>query len=125
MITKHRDLHWGNILVEDTATRRLKYQFIDRTVEIRTSSIQVVFIDFTMSRYRKNTTQEVFYKCFDDDPELFEGTGALDEDGDLQFGIMCSNARHLQVDEDRSWVKLGTISSQNKCLLDILSGRQT
>ncbi|KAI8911733.1 hypothetical protein EDD86DRAFT_203123 [Gorgonomyces haynaldii] len=81
---EHRDLHWGNILVENTAKRSIAYEIMDETVTVKLSGVQVKIIDFTLSRHGK---EDIVFNDLSQDPELFEGPGMDDPEGDLQFDV--------------------------------------
>lgn len=76
---EHRDLHWGNVLIEPTRHSSLEFQLNGKRIEVRTHGIKATIIDYTLSRI-------VYKNCclFQDlatDPELFEATG------DYQYDI--------------------------------------
>jgi len=50
---EHRDLHWGNVLVQRTSEPTLSYMFDGSPVSVDTHGVKVTIIDFTMSRLSK------------------------------------------------------------------------
>lgn len=89
---EHRDLHWGNILVQSVApvepsTQRSKTsgQVSNWMLDPNISGVKATIIDFTLSRAAippkgRAKKSEVLYYPFDDE-SLFEGTG------DPQFDV--------------------------------------
>lgn len=76
---EHRDLHWGNCLLENTKAKCLTFYLNGKPIEVQTHGIKATIIDYTLSRI-------VYKNCclFQDlaaDPELFEATG------DYQYDI--------------------------------------
>lgn len=76
---EHRDLHWGNVLVQPTAEKSLTFTLNGRSIEIRTHGIKATIIDYTLSRLVYKTC--CLYQDLATDPELFDTTG------DYQFDI--------------------------------------
>ncbi|XP_053569208.1 serine/threonine-protein kinase haspin-like [Bombina bombina] len=50
---EHRDLHWGNLLIEKCASKSVAYSLHGKSVNIPTSGYQVKIIDYTLSRLDK------------------------------------------------------------------------
>ncbi|XP_031627850.1 serine/threonine-protein kinase Haspin homolog ALK2 isoform X2 [Contarinia nasturtii] len=76
---EHRDLHWGNVLVQPTAEKSLTFHLNGRSIEVRTHGIKATIIDYTLSRLVYKTC--CLYQDLAADPELFDTTG------DYQFDI--------------------------------------
>lgn len=84
---EHRDLHWGNILIENSPDlKTLEYDFKENRISIQGANVKVVLIDFTLARMKSNDDTVVFNNL-DDIEGLFDGTGEDEEDGDIQFDI--------------------------------------
>ena len=47
---EHRDLHWGNVLVQKTKKSRLQYQLMGQQYKVDSHNVHVSIIDFTLSR---------------------------------------------------------------------------
>lgn len=47
---EHRDLHWGNVLVQKTKKTHLKYKLMGQLYKLECHNIHVSIIDFTLSR---------------------------------------------------------------------------
>lgn len=76
---EHRDLHWGNVLVNDTKAETLTYIVNGQETNVKSSGVFATIIDFTLSRMSE---KEII--VFDDlsrDEELFQGKG------DYQFDV--------------------------------------
>lgn len=69
---EHRDLHWGNILVQREPTQQIDYTLNNVDVVADSAGVRVTLIDFTLSRL---TTRdgEVAYCDLSTDPEIFKG----------------------------------------------------
>lgn len=76
---EHRDLHWGNILIEATTQNKLHFSLNGRSVAIPSNGVKATIIDYTLSRIRYNDC--ILYQDLAADAELFEGCG------DYQFDI--------------------------------------
>ncbi|CAL8073114.1 unnamed protein product [Orchesella dallaii] len=76
---EHRDLHWGNILVEEWQPFHINYLVNGQTLLVPAVDVKAVVIDFTISRV-KASDQAIFLDLKDDE-EQFLGTG------DHQFDI--------------------------------------
>jgi len=50
---EHRDLHWGNVLVQKTSESTLTYMLDGTEMSIDTHGVKVTIIDFTLSRLTK------------------------------------------------------------------------
>lgn len=84
---KHRDLHWGNILI--TSTKRgnqLNYSLDGETIAVDGNGLKLAIIDFTLSRMSCNDV--CFYNDLSLDPELFTARG------DYQFDIYRKMREH-------------------------------
>ncbi|KAL3515873.1 hypothetical protein ACH5RR_022775 [Cinchona calisaya] len=75
---EHRDLHWGNILLNRKGSEMLSFTLEGRKVKVRTYGLLISIIDFTLSRI--NTGEDILFLDLSSDPELFEGPK-----GDKQF----------------------------------------
>lgn len=52
---EHRDLHWGNILIKGTTTKKpVIYKFRGKTIQLNYQGVTVRIIDFTLSRILKS-----------------------------------------------------------------------
>lgn len=76
---EHRDLHWGNVLVNKTEQPYKSYKLKDNILTIPTKGIQITIIDYTLSRMTLN--DYCFYNDLSNDEELFNASG------DYQFEI--------------------------------------
>ena len=78
---KHRDLHWGNVLVKPTGNILPEFENLTMTpkkkvingVPTSTGTLQVTLIDFTLSRANLGEEIVVFDEFADDC--IFEGEG--------------------------------------------------
>jgi len=50
---EHRDLHWGNVLIQKTSEPTLTYMLDGSPVSVDTHGVKVTIIDFTLSRLTK------------------------------------------------------------------------
>ena len=50
---EHRDLHWGNVLVEPCEEKLLEFTLAGDTVEVESVGVRSKIIDFTFSRLTK------------------------------------------------------------------------
>lgn len=82
---EHRDLHWGNLLIENTNIKNIEYALGNNIISIASASIKVTIIDFTLSRSGEGDC--VIYNDLSQDDELFAGKGNSHPQGDLQFDI--------------------------------------
>lgn len=77
---EHRDLHWGNVLInrvqKDT---RCNYKLDGESITIPASTVEANIIDFTLSRITYDNIH--FYNDLAQDPDLFNA------EGDYQFEI--------------------------------------
>ncbi|ALC39168.1 Haspin [Drosophila busckii] len=76
---EHRDLHWGNILIEKTDNRELAYKLNGKDLSVKTKGIKLTIIDYTLSRV--TVDENCHYNDLSVDEELFEATG------DYQYDI--------------------------------------
>ncbi|PAA92818.1 hypothetical protein BOX15_Mlig017381g2 [Macrostomum lignano] len=77
---EHRDLHWGNVLIQTATGSSASYLVAGRPVVIATRGIAATVIDFTISRLSPSPGC-VMFTDLSDDEELFAG------EGDYQFEI--------------------------------------
>ncbi|KAJ1655033.1 hypothetical protein IWQ61_005149 [Dispira simplex] len=80
---EHRDLHWDNIMLANTAAESVYYNFhhptLPRRVKVATAGIRVNIIDYTLSRLQLGSSQIFHVDIIDE--EIFQGTG------DRQFDV--------------------------------------
>ena len=69
---EHRDLHWGNILIQRDSSEQIGYLLNNVDVVAESAGVRVTLIDFTLSRLttRKGETP---YCDLSTDPEIFKG----------------------------------------------------
>lgn len=84
---EHRDLHWGNILLQSTNDKEINYKIDGRLVTIPTNGVKATIIDYTLSRIVCDNN--VFYNDLAHDADLFSATG------DYQFEIYRLMRSHL------------------------------
>ena len=99
---EHRDMHWGNILVEQAETDYIVYDIFDGTevqrVKMDTWGVKITIIDFTLSRMVGE--DGVLYNDLEQDLELFDGVGES-EGGDFQFDVYRMMRDELKKDWSR------------------------
>ncbi|XP_068091333.1 serine/threonine-protein kinase haspin isoform X2 [Hyperolius riggenbachi] len=88
---EHRDLHWGNILIEGCSDDTLSASLQGETFHIRTAGVQVKIIDYTLSRLDKDGL--TVFCDLSTDEELFLGKG------DLQFDVY----RSMREENENTW----------------------
>lgn len=76
---EHRDLHWGNLLIEKSASCAMSVSLQGERFAIPNAGIQVKIIDYTLSRLDKDGL--TVFCDLSTDEELFLG------EGDLQFDV--------------------------------------
>ena len=76
---EHRDLHWGNILLQTTSTTQFLYCLHGKQVTLPSKGVQITIIDYTLSRMTYDKTS--LYNDLSNDEELFLAQG------DYQFEI--------------------------------------
>ncbi|KAG8430823.1 hypothetical protein GDO86_019960 [Hymenochirus boettgeri] len=76
---EHRDLHWGNLLIEKCASPVITVSLHGNQINIPTSGVQVKIIDYTLSRLDKDGL--TVFCDLSVDEEIFLGQG------DLQFEV--------------------------------------
>ncbi|XP_076104663.1 uncharacterized protein LOC143073192 [Mytilus galloprovincialis] len=96
---EHRDLHWGNVLVQKTKKTHLKYKLMGQLYKLECHNIHVSIIDFTLSRL--HTEGVTTYNDLSTDDTLFEGTG------DYQFEIY----RKMKEENGNNWEKFNPKSN--------------
>lgn len=96
---EHRDLHWGNILIEATTQRKLHFSLNGRSVAIPSNGVKATSIDYTLSRIRYNDC--IFYQDLAADAELFEGRG------DYQYDIY----RSMRFHTDDQWERFKPVTN--------------
>lgn len=78
---EHRDLHWGNILVQATDQSLFKYNLGNDVFEVKSNGVVATIIDFSLSRMvSKRDRCEVF-------SDLSKDTALFESEGDYQFDI--------------------------------------
>uniref|UniRef100_B5DSC0 non-specific serine/threonine protein kinase n=1 Tax=Drosophila pseudoobscura pseudoobscura TaxID=46245 RepID=B5DSC0_DROPS len=76
---EHRDLHWGNILIEPTIKKEISYKFHTKDLKVFSKGVKVTIIDYTLSRI---TIDEFCnFNDLSSDEELFVASG------DYQYDI--------------------------------------
>ncbi|KAI8919754.1 hypothetical protein BC831DRAFT_480246 [Entophlyctis helioformis] len=112
---EHRDLHWGNVLVEACDDEAwITYDIgVDgdgdgdgdrgrahelRTVAVQTHGVRATIIDLTLSRMEQADGQ-LLYMDLEQDPELFVGKGQGQKGGDMQFDVY----RQMREVVDKDW----------------------
>ncbi|KAI4301665.1 hypothetical protein L6164_034918 [Bauhinia variegata] len=68
---EHRDLHWGNILVNRSDSMKLPFTLDGGHMSIDTYGLSISIIDFTLSRI--NTGDDILFLDLSSDPDLFGG----------------------------------------------------
>ncbi|KAM4027440.1 serine/threonine-protein kinase haspin [Anomaloglossus baeobatrachus] len=76
---EHRDLHWGNLLIEKSSSCTMSMCLRGERLDIPSGGIQVKIIDYTLSRLDKDGL--TVFCDLSTDEELFQGKG------DLQFDV--------------------------------------
>ncbi|KAK3590073.1 hypothetical protein CHS0354_041116 [Potamilus streckersoni] len=76
---EHRDLHWGNVLVQRTDRQEIEYKILGVEQIIPSHGVEVSIIDFTLSRLQKDGC--TVYCDLAKDETLFAGKG------DYQFEV--------------------------------------
>ncbi|GFH05573.1 protein kinase domain-containing protein, partial [Haematococcus lacustris] len=69
---EHRDLHWGNVMVQAAASPTINFRLKGQDIKVDTHGMTAALIDFTASRLR-TLTGKLAYCNLSSDPELFEG----------------------------------------------------
>ncbi|KAL3076425.1 hypothetical protein niasHT_039914 [Heterodera trifolii] len=83
---KHRDLHTGNILVEQCPpNEEIRFLYGNQQFDVASNGVRVTIIDFTLLHLRKD--ERLFFDDLSRDPGLFIGKGVSCKDGDYQFNI--------------------------------------
>ncbi|KAL4575079.1 hypothetical protein LXL04_021920 [Taraxacum kok-saghyz] len=68
---EHRDLHWGNILLNRNGCKKLEFVIDGKKMQVSTHGLVASIIDFTLSRI--NTGEDILFLDLSLDPGLFEG----------------------------------------------------
>ncbi|XP_060651537.1 serine/threonine-protein kinase haspin homolog [Drosophila nasuta] len=76
---EHRDLHWGNILIEETNKKHIDYNLNGKDLSLPTKGIRITIIDYTLSRVTVGDC--CHYNDLSTDEELFTASG------DYQYDI--------------------------------------
>lgn len=88
---EHRDLHWGNVLVDKTNKKTLEYKVNHVNYSIANNQMFISIIDFSLSRMKKDGF--IIYDDLDKYDDLFQGQG------DYQFEIY----RKMQKQTKNQW----------------------
>ncbi|XP_022233643.2 serine/threonine-protein kinase haspin homolog isoform X2 [Drosophila obscura] len=76
---EHRDLHWGNILIEPATVKEISYKFHTKDLTVFSKGVKITIIDYTLSRI---TIDEFCnFNDLSSDEELFAASG------DYQYDI--------------------------------------
>jgi serine/threonine-protein kinase haspin len=57
---EHRDLHWGNVLLQPATSITTSFRFRGQNIEVQTQGMLVTLIDFTASRLQLLTGDVAF-----------------------------------------------------------------
>ena len=95
---EHRDLHWGNVLIKETARKSVEYRLKGNTYTVDTLGVEITIIDFSLSRLTSGEDGCTIYNNLAADPTLFTAVGA-DRGGDYQFDIY----RMMKQENGNSW----------------------
>nr|CAB3262883.1 uncharacterized protein LOC100184595 [Phallusia mammillata] len=76
LMFEHRDLHWGNILVQKIETKLFSFTLNGINYSSETSGISIRIIDFTLSRMTKGGIS--LYQDLSNDEELFNADSSVD-----------------------------------------------
>ncbi|XP_063878761.1 uncharacterized protein LOC135110405 [Scylla paramamosain] len=88
---EHRDLHWGNVLVAQTAETKIDFKLGGKTYSLNTHRLKATVIDFTLSRIKLPHCS--VFNNLAEDPSLFTS------EGDYQFEIY----RLMQQANNNTW----------------------
>ncbi|XP_040211398.1 serine/threonine-protein kinase haspin [Rana temporaria] len=88
---EHRDLHWGNLLIETCSARTLPASLQGKIFHIPSAGVQVKIIDYTLSRLDKDGLTVFCDLSMDED--LFLG------EGDVQFDVY----RNMREENQNGW----------------------
>ena len=79
---EHRDLHWGNVLIQPCTDKVVAYSHGSEKFQVDTHGIRATIIDFSLSRISlPNEEEGVIYNNLTEDPDLFTS------EGDYQFDV--------------------------------------
>ena len=80
---EHRDLHWGNVLIQTCSEKHILFGHASETFKVETQGVRATIIDFSLSRLSLPTDDDdnVIYNNLTEDPDLFKS------EGDYQFDI--------------------------------------
>ena len=80
---EHRDLHWGNVLIQTCTEKHIVFGHASETFKVETQGVRATIIDFSLSRLSLPTDDDdnVIYNNLTEDPDLFKS------EGDYQFDI--------------------------------------
>ncbi|KAL3080007.1 hypothetical protein niasHT_034565 [Heterodera trifolii] len=82
---EHRDLHAGNILVEQCpANEKIRYMYRGEQIDVVSNGVRASIIDFSISRLKKKGV--LFFVDLSQDTGLFEQNGVSDG-GDYQYDV--------------------------------------
>ncbi|KAL3093793.1 hypothetical protein niasHT_021622 [Heterodera trifolii] len=94
---EHRDLHAGNILVEQCSDEKIRYVYRGEQIDVVSNGVRASIIDFSISRLNKNGVRFV---DLSHDNGLFEQNGVSDG-GDYQYDVY----RLMKAAVNEKWAK--------------------
>jgi serine/threonine-protein kinase haspin len=125
---EHRDLHWGNVLVDKPELRKTvsaEYQIESKdtkyVIKLNDLNLKVTIIDFTLSRVTDDST--ILFNNLDNDPEIFQGLGADDVEGDLQFDIYRSMRDMIKSDWSGFHPKTNVLVYENNAVVALFNSK--
>ncbi|KAL3123332.1 hypothetical protein niasHT_006030 [Heterodera trifolii] len=99
---EHRDLHAGNILVEQCpADEKIRYQYRGEQIDVVSNGVRASIIDFSISRLK--TKGVVVFADLSNETDLFEGKGISRKDGDYQFDVYRMMKAAVSENWDKFW----------------------
>ena len=83
MAFEHRDLHWGNVLIQPCSEKQIEFSLADENFQVDTLGVRATIIDFSLSRLSlpSENDDNVIYNNLTEDPDLFTS------EGDYQFDV--------------------------------------
>ncbi|KAL3089472.1 hypothetical protein niasHT_029183 [Heterodera trifolii] len=94
---EHRDLHAGNILVEQCSYEKIRYVYRGEQIDVVSNGVRVSIIDFSISRLKK---EGVRFVDLSHDNGLFEQKG-VNDGGDYQYDVY----RLMKAAVNEKWAK--------------------
>merc|ERR1711971_817700 len=96
---EHRDLHWGNVLIQTCTEKHILFGHASETFKVETQGVRATIIDFSLSRLSLPTDTDdvdnIIYNNLTEDPDLFKS------EGDYQFDIY----RMMRSHTNNEWEK--------------------